>query len=118
VQLFGDNPASTRKRAWIAVSKAGPIVGADARELCNLRLHLAPGKESIAEPGVENHGGISISCAVNIHLETANIKSFAGIRIEAAVASLGNVFVEGSCNREKRDEQTADDKDAPENRVR
>src|ERR1700756_687966 len=77
VQFFGHHFACAWSRTGVAVADAGAIVGAHARELRDLRLHLAPGKVRVAESGLEDDRRTSLTRAVDVHFVSANIKETA-----------------------------------------
>ena len=73
MQFSCDHFAGARSRTGVAVAESSAIIGADAREFRDLRLHLAPGNVGVAEAGLENDSGGSLPGAVDVHLVPAHV---------------------------------------------
>ena len=115
VQFLGHHFAGAWSRTGIAVADTGAIVGTHARELCDLRLHFAPGKVRVSETRLEDDRRTSLPSAVDVHPKSANIEEPAIHRIQAAVAVLRDMLVDRSGNGEDQSEreQTEDDAAGP-----
>jgi hypothetical protein len=101
-----------------AISEACAIVGARAEKFRDLRLHFAPGNIGVAEARVENNGRIANAYAVDVHLVSADMHENSRPVIKAAVAGLGDVFVEKAGGSQQNDEQKDSVDDSANQRTR
>ena len=117
MEFRGDHSAGARLRTGITVSEPGAIIGANAGELRDIRLHLAPGKICIAKAGIKDDRGAAVSGAVDVHLAASYVDQLSVWWVEAAVARLGNVFVKEPGRGERESQEQEVDKDAAQPRT-
>ncbi len=105
-QFSGDmqTRASVRRRLAPSVSRA--VVGANACELSNLRLHSDPVKCRTAHAAVKNHRWRALSAAVEVKPHTSRLERLSPLREAVGIAPVHDPLVcRASASRKCRKRQ-------------
>ena len=77
--------------AWLrtrsAPPEARPVVGDDAAEGRQLRLHDAPVQGRLTEPGLQDNGGTAAALDHQVHEVAVDVDQLAGRRVALGIAA-------------------------------